>query len=124
MGMPFAPPIGGKSIRKLTMFEHGLTSAINAAPCPPAAPYDSYHNNYGVSTYNGYAHQVDGLGSMSPAYVGYATNLARKSIYAMIDGVLSADIITEDLSFTGPAYESGFIRHATLATPTGGEAII
>jgi hypothetical protein len=118
-GMSFTPPMGGKSIRKLTLFEYRLTSTI--APCPPAAPQDSYPNNYGVNRYNGYAHPVDGLGSVSPTY---DANLARKSIYAVIDGVLSANIIIEDQSVTEPAYESGYTSQATLAPPTGGEFII
>ncbi|KAF8186673.1 hypothetical protein BJ912DRAFT_458168 [Pholiota molesta] len=79
MGMPFAPQ--------------------NGTPCPPAAPQDYYLNNYGVNnTYNGYAHPVDGLGSVSPTY---SANLAQ------------------DHSVTEPAYESGYTSQATLAPQTG-----
>jgi hypothetical protein len=119
MGMPFTPPISGQSIKKLTLFEYGFTSTI--APCPPAAPHNSYLN-YGVNdTYNGYAHPEDGLGSVSPTY---PANLARKSPLAVIDGVPNGDIITEDQSLTGPPYASGYTHHATLAPPAGGESIV
>jgi hypothetical protein len=63
-GMPFAPPIGGKFIRKLTLFEYRLTS-ITAPP--------------GANTYYGHPSQADDSGHMSTTY---PTNLPRKSIYA------------------------------------------
>jgi hypothetical protein len=116
-GMFFTPPIGGKFIRKLTLFEYRLTSTI--AP-PGANTY--YENPYQADTYNiGYAHGVDGLGSVSPTY---PANLARKSPLAVIDGVLDGDIIIEDQSLTGPPYASGYTHHATLAPPAGGESIV
>jgi hypothetical protein len=74
MGMPFALPMGGKSIMTLTLFEYVLTST-------------KYLNNCGVNTYKvGYAHQlVDGFGSMS---LNYSENVARKSMYAVTEGVV------------------------------------
>ncbi|KAF8186657.1 hypothetical protein BJ912DRAFT_971147 [Pholiota molesta] len=46
-GLAIVRPIGRKSIRKLPMFECGLTSTI--APHPPAAPQYAYPNYNGVS---------------------------------------------------------------------------
>jgi hypothetical protein len=82
MGMACAPPIGGESIRKPTSLQYLLTSTI--AP-PPVAPHYSHPSNYGGNTDNEYVYQVDGVGSTRLAN---SPNLGRKSIHAMIDGVV------------------------------------
>jgi hypothetical protein len=83
MGMACAPPISGESIIKPTSIQYLLTSTI--APYPPGTLEYSHPNNYGGNTYNEYVYQVDGVGSTR--LTNYP-NLGRKSIYAMIDGVV------------------------------------